>query len=179
MPPGPPGPPPLPEAQVAEALQKLRVPAMVFLVGLAVQVITYLTATAWSLGIVVLLAQTVASSPDTLPAMAMFGAGALFNILSFIALGIMVVGGVRMLRARGYGWALGSAITQIAWGIVHAAVLFYSTFGLGCLLGPIELVVVLITGTVAIAVLLNRSVIRAFDAVEAHPELLEVGSARD
>lgn len=155
-------------------MARLRMPAAALLVGVLAQVVIYLVAAGWMVALMVMIASSSSGSPGSnpVPGLVLLGVGAAFNIVSLAALGFVALGAVRMVRAHGYGWALGGAITQVAWGIIHGMLQLYAALGLGCVLAPIEVTIALVTGSIALITLADPRVHLTFQAVERYPELL-------
>jgi len=172
-----PPPAPLPQSFVREGLARLRIPGLIVLLAVAAQLIVYLVAAAYGIGITVLMAANPPPSGDQIPMMVWFGGGAAFNLISIIALGVIAYGGVRMMRAHGYNWAVSGAIVQVVWGIVHGMLQFYAAPGIGCVLAPIEVAIAITAGSIALVVLSDGRVHTTFGAVERHPELLSESAA--
>lgn len=170
---GGPPPAPLPADFVREGLARLRIPGSIVLIGVVAQLIIYLIAAGWDLVLMGIVLSNLSQPNGDVAGAVFFGVGAAFNLLSIGVLGFIAYGGVRMMRAHGYGMALAGGIVQITWGCIHAILLIYSAVGVGCVLGPIEGVIALLTGTVALAVLADNRVYVTFMAVERHPELLD------
>jgi len=162
---------------VAEALSRMRTPAILLLIGVAVQVILYLSTIVWTASLLALIASQASSTADAVPGIVIMGVCTAFNAISLIPIGAVGYGGLRMLRADGYDWALGGAVTQLVWGFLHAGIVLYTGMGLGCLVAPIAFTVAMVTGTFAVVVLANPRVHLAFQAVRAHPDLLETSAA--
>jgi hypothetical protein len=159
-------------------MARVRVPAMGLLIGAAAQAILYVTTIVWPAAGLALVLQSPTGN-DVVPALIFMGSALAFNTASLLALVVVAYGGLRMLRVDGQGWAMGGAITQIVWVVLHSMMILYTAFGLGCLIAPIELLIGLTTGTMALVALAHSDVQRAFVALKHHPDLIETSAAVD